>query len=66
MSEQYEYNKADLINIGKVLFWSMISAGLGALIVALSSVEFPPQYMFLVAFINVFLVAMKKLVDAGK
>jgi hypothetical protein len=64
-STRFSLNKADLISILKVIGWTVASALVAAVIVALGNINVPAQYLFLVPIVNTLLVAIQKFV-AGK
>ena len=64
-SARWQISKADLISIGKVALYSVVSALVGTLIIIIPQVDVPAAWLWLVPVINIILVAVKQFFDGG-
>ena len=62
-SKKYSFNKEDIVEIAKVIGWSMASALVVVLIDVVGMLDFPTEYAFVVPIVNVVLVALKKFIQ---
>ena len=59
-SKRWKLNSEDLTEIGKVIFWTLVSALAVVLLDVVQAIQFPPQYAFVPGIVNSLLVALKK------
>lgn len=57
MSPKFTLNELDWIKILQTVIYSGISSMIAALIVVVESIQFPPEYLFLVPVVNSILYA---------
>ncbi len=62
-SRKYSLNETDVEKIVSAIFWSGLSASLGALILVIPDIDVPAAYVILVPVLNTILYTLKRFVD---
>ena len=59
MARRYNLDKKDIKDAGKVVLYSMIASGIGAIIIVVGNLDVPAQWLFIVPILNTLLVSGK-------
>lgn len=65
-AESYQFNRAGLFGILKVLGWSVGSTIIASLIALIPNIDIPTQWLFLVPIVNTLLVAVNNFIKSEK